>query len=66
MGEFGNYHGKNISYWGKSATELSLEEFTARIDKTLGTSSSVISFGKKVRTVGVVSGGGWFAINEAE
>jgi dinuclear metal center YbgI/SA1388 family protein len=66
MGEFGNYHGKNISYWGKSATELSLEEFTARIDKTLGTRSSVISFGKKVRTVGVVSGGGWFAINEAE
>jgi len=66
MGEFGNYHGKNISYWGRSATELSLDEFTARIDKTLETRSSAISFGKKVRTVGVVSGGGWFAINEAE
>jgi len=66
MGEFGNYHGKNISYWGRSATELSLEEFAARIDTTLVTRSSVISFGKKVRTVGVISGGGWFAINEAE
>lgn len=66
MGEFGKYHGKNISYWGSTAKELSLEEFTVRIDKALKTKSSVISFGRKVRNVGVVSGGGWFAINEAE
>ena len=66
MGEFGKYHGKNISYWGRTAKELSLDEFTARIDKALGTRSSAVSFNKKVRNVGVVSGGGWFAINEAE
>ena len=66
MGEFGKYHGKNIGYWGRTAKELTLEEFTAQIDKALGTRSSSVSFGKKVRNIGVVSGGGWFAINEAE
>jgi dinuclear metal center YbgI/SA1388 family protein len=66
MGEFGRYHGRNISYWGRTAREYSLDEFTARIDKALNTRSSAIGFGRKVRTVGVVSGGGWFAINEAE
>lgn len=66
MGEFGTYHGKKISYWGRTAKELSLDAFAARIDKVLDTRSSAISFGKKVRNVGVVSGGGWFAINEAE
>jgi len=66
MGEFGKYHGKNISYWGSTSKEISLDEFTARIDKALGTRSSTVSFNKKVRNVGVVSGGGWFAINEAE
>ena len=66
MGEFGKYHGKNISCWGRTAQDLSLEDFAARIDKVLGTRSSVVNFGRKVRNVGVVSGGGWFAINEAE
>ncbi|PKL51605.1 MAG: Nif3-like dinuclear metal center hexameric protein [Nitrospira bacterium HGW-Nitrospira-1] len=66
MGEFGEYHGKKIGCWGRTAKELSLDEFTARIDNALQTRSSVVSFGKKVRTVGVVSGGGGFAINEAE
>lgn len=66
MGEFGKYHGKNISYWGRTAKDLSLDDFTGRVDKALGTRSSAISFNKKVRNIGVVSGGGWFAINEAE
>ena len=66
MGEFGKYHGKTISYWGRTSRGLSLDEFVAGIDKKLGTRSTVVSFGKKVRNVGVVSGGGWFAINEAE
>jgi dinuclear metal center YbgI/SA1388 family protein len=65
-GEFGRYHGKTISYWGSSSRALSLEEFAAGIDKKLGTRSTVVNFGRKVRNVGVVSGGGWFAINEAE
>ena len=65
-GEFGKYHGKNISYRGITSRALSLDEFVALIDKKLGTRSTVVSFGRKVRNVGVVSGGGWFAINEAE
>jgi dinuclear metal center YbgI/SA1388 family protein len=66
MGEFGRYHGRNISYWGRTSREYHLNEFTEKIDKALNTRSSAIGFGRKVRTVGVVSGGGWFAINEAE
>ncbi len=66
MGEFGQYHGKTISCWGRTSRAYSLEEFVAGIDKKLGTRSTAVSFGRKVRNVGVVSGGGWFAINEAE
>ncbi|MEC4675905.1 MAG: Nif3-like dinuclear metal center hexameric protein [Nitrospirota bacterium] len=66
MGEFGEYHGKKIGCWGKTGSEMSLADFVSRIDGTLGTKTSSISFGRKVRNVGVVSGGGWFAINEAE
>jgi len=64
MGEFGNYHGKNISYWGKTIRELSFDEFNVSVERALGTRSTAISFGRSVRNVGVVSGGGWFAIHE--
>ena len=66
MGEFGTYHGKKISYWGRTARELTLSEFAARVNKALETQSTAFSFRGKVRNIGVVSGGGWFAINEAE
>jgi len=66
MGEFGKYHGKKISCWGRVGTELPLNEFVSKIDSVLQTKSTAIGFGKKVHSVGVVSGGGWFAINEAE
>ena len=66
MGEFGKYHGKRIGYWGKTGSSLSLDEFVKRLDKTLGTRSSFVDFGNKVRSVGVVSGGGWSAIHDAE
>lgn len=65
-GVFGSYHGKSIGCWGKTAREMSIKEFSSRVDKTLGTASKVISFGRKVKNIGVVSGSGWFAINEAE
>lgn len=66
MGEFGEYHGKSIGYWGRLTKELSLKDFIARVDKTLNTRSTVLSFGKKVKNVGIVSGGGWSAIYDAE
>ena len=66
IGEFGEYHGKRIGYWGRLTKELSLKDFIARVDKTLNTRSTVLSFGKKVKNVGIVSGGGWSAIYDAE
>jgi dinuclear metal center YbgI/SA1388 family protein len=65
-GEFGSYHGKNIGYWGRTERGVLLEEFAAKVDNVLKTSSAVINFGKKVRNVGVVSGGGGSAIHDAE
>lgn len=66
QGEFGEYHGKRIGYWGRTAKELSAEEFVSRVDKALQTGSTLLNFGRKVRNVGVVSGGGWSAIHDAE
>lgn len=66
MGEFGQYHGKRIGYWGRLTTELSLKDFMGRVDKTLNTRSTALGFGKKVKKVGIVSGGGWSAIYDAE
>ncbi|MEJ2695298.1 MAG: Nif3-like dinuclear metal center hexameric protein [Candidatus Sulfobium sp.] len=65
-GEFGSYHGKRIGYWGKTAKETSVEKFVSTVDSRLKTTSSWISFGRKVRSVGVVSGGGWSALADAE
>ena len=66
MGEFGEYHGKTIGYWGRLTNELSLNDFSSRIDRTLHTKTTTISFNKKVKNVGIVSGGGWSAIYDAE
>ena len=66
MGEFGEYHGKTIGYWGRLTNELSLNDFSSRIDRTLHTKTTTISFNKKVKNIGIVSGGGWSAIHDAE
>ena len=66
MGEFGEYHGKRIGYWGKTGRPMPMDEFVKHVDKTLKTRSSYVDFRKKVRNVGVVSGGGWSAIHDAE
>jgi dinuclear metal center YbgI/SA1388 family protein len=65
-GEFGEYHGKRIGYWGKTGAPMSMAEFVKRVDKTLKTESSYVDFGKKVQNIGMVSGGGWSAIHDAE
>lgn len=65
-GEFGEYHGKRIGYWGTAQKSVPLRDFVALIDARLGTKSSFVDFGRKVRNVGVVSGGGWSAIHDAE
>lgn len=65
-GEFGEYHGKRIGYWGKTEAPMSMAEFVKRVDKTLKTRSFYVDFRRKVQNVGVVSGGGWSAIHDAE
>lgn len=65
-GEFGSYHGKKLGYWGRTSREMSVEKFVSAVDSRLKTRSSWISFGRKVRNVGVVSGGGWSALSDAE
>ncbi len=65
-GEFGVYHGKRIGYRGKTDSPISVSEFVKRVDKTLKTRSSYVDFKRKVMNVGVVSGGGWSAIHDAE
>lgn len=66
MGAFGEYHGRKISYWGRAGQDLPLSGFCRNVEKELSTRAVSISAGRKVRNVGVVSGGGWFGINEAE
>lgn len=66
MGEFGTYHGKKIGYWGRTRRQVTLEEFTGHINRMLATKASFVDFGRPVRNVGIVSGGGWSAITEAD
>jgi len=66
MGAFGEYHGKKIGYWGRLANDLPLKEFSMRVERALDTKATVIGFGRKVKNIGIVSGGGWSAIYDAE
>lgn len=65
-GEFGEYHGKRIGCRGRLNKEMALNDFLLRVDKRLGTTSRAIDFGRKVKNVGIVSGGGWSALYDAE
>ncbi len=65
-GEFGEYHGKRIGCHGRLNKEMALNDFILRVDKRLGTTSRSIDFGRKVKNVGIVSGGGWSALYDAE
>jgi dinuclear metal center YbgI/SA1388 family protein len=65
-GEFGEYHGRRIGCWGTAQKSLRLRDFVALTDGRLKTKSSFVDFGREVRNVGVVSGGGWSAIHDAE
>jgi dinuclear metal center YbgI/SA1388 family protein len=66
MGEFGEYHGRRIGHWGRTKTPASMAEFVNLVEKMLKTRAWYVDFGRSVRNVGVVSGGGWSAIHDAE
>ncbi|MGC2064258.1 MAG: Nif3-like dinuclear metal center hexameric protein [Thermodesulfovibrionales bacterium] len=65
-GEFGEYHGKRIGYRGRLNREMPLTDFTLRIDRKLAVQSLAIDFSGTVKNVGIVSGGGWSALHDAE
>ncbi|MDP2749448.1 MAG: Nif3-like dinuclear metal center hexameric protein [Nanoarchaeota archaeon] len=63
---FGNYHGASLGYRGEFAKPLPAESFVKLIEDKLKTKCQAYMFGKnKIKTVGVISGGGNFGMAEA-
>ncbi|WP_457554632.1 Nif3-like dinuclear metal center hexameric protein [Candidatus Pyrohabitans sp.] len=65
-GEFGEYHGRRIGYWGELPQRMSVAGFAALVEERLATRCRLRDFSGYVKRVGVVSGGGWSAIFDAE
>lgn len=62
---FANYHGVECGWYGKTDKEYELDDFLQLIEKKIGKITTKLLFGKKMlRTAGIVSGGGSFAVNE--
>lgn len=62
---FALYHGQEIGFWGK-IDPLPLADVVRRLERACGAKATVLPFGKKtIRTVGVVSGGGWSMLADA-
>ncbi len=64
--KFGRYHGTSIGYSGSLSKAMSPAQTAAILNREIKTKSKILSFGKKkVKTVGIVSGGGALALTEA-
>ncbi len=64
---FANYHGVECGWYGKTDKEYELDDFLRLIEKKIGKITTKLIFGRKlVRTAGIVSGGGSFAVNEMD
>ncbi len=62
---FGKYHDVDCGYFGRLEREYDLDEFLKLVGEKIGKVRVKHLFGvKKIRTVGIVSGGGAFAVNE--
>lgn len=64
-GEFGEYHGRRIGYWGALPRAVPVSRFVKIVDTALDTQSRSVAFRREARNIGVVSGGGWSAIHDA-
>ncbi len=64
---FANYKGRTIGFAGQLPMDLTLDQFTAQVERVLGESViQVWPFGREpVRRVGVVSGGAAFLVDQA-
>jgi len=64
--KFGVYHGESLGYSGIFEKSMSLNQIAGILNKSLKTKCSVLDYGKdKIKTIGIVSGGGSDAIEEA-
>lgn len=64
--KFGRYHGIKIGYAGSFKKAISLDAAAAVLNEKLNTDCRVLRFGKdRVRTIGIVSGGGGDMLKEA-
>ena len=64
--KFGKYHGMAIGFQGRFFKAVSLRSVARKLDKKIGSKSLLFLFGrKKIRTIGIVSGGGASALVEA-
>ncbi len=64
--KFGRYHRFKIGYKGEFKRSITMGRIAAKLDKELKTRCNVLDFGKKqIRSIGIVSGGGAEAIEEA-
>jgi len=63
---FGAYHGKMIGFRGELGEPLDVEKITRRLGFSPQTGLRILPFGKKtIRTVGIVSGGAAFDVQQA-
>lgn len=64
--EFGEYEGNLIGFEGELAKSSSIEEIKEKINKNIGGASTILPFGKKrIKKIGIVSGGGAKSLIEA-
>jgi dinuclear metal center YbgI/SA1388 family protein len=64
--KFGKYHGLKIGYAGGFGGTTSLDDLALSLKKQLKTTCSVFRFGKaRIRTLGIVSGGGGSMLKDA-
>jgi dinuclear metal center YbgI/SA1388 family protein len=64
--QFGAYHGYMLGYAGMLPRELTLAQFERLVEAKIGQVQRTMDFGKKrIRSVGVISGGGTSAAEEA-
>ena len=63
---FGEYHGQEIGFQGTLSHEMSLAQFSKKIEILLSTSCKTLAFGKSlIKSVAIVSGGGASTLPQA-
>ncbi|MFH1654079.1 MAG: Nif3-like dinuclear metal center hexameric protein [Pseudomonadota bacterium] len=64
--KFGRYHGKSIGYQGELQTPLTIDALAKKINRKIKSKCINLAFGKrKIKMIGIVSGGGSSAFTEA-